>query len=180
MSHEYPPTRGPVLLLTCMDLRLMDDVVDFMDDEGLTNRYDHIALAGAALGALGAQLPKYKHWWKTFEDHLDAAYDLRQFKDVIIIEHRDCGAYKKLVGLEFDDDQLQQEAAAHLHYTQALVNKIDNWAKQSVVQLSIKSFLMDLRGDVVLLEGPIRVGKTSKMKKSPAKKASKKKSSRKK
>jgi hypothetical protein len=33
MSKDYPPTRGPVLLLTCMDPRLMDDVVNCQAEE---------------------------------------------------------------------------------------------------------------------------------------------------
>jgi hypothetical protein len=43
---SYAPARGPVLLLTCMDLRVLDEVTEFMDHDGLTNRYDHVILAG--------------------------------------------------------------------------------------------------------------------------------------
>lgn len=33
---SYPPARGPVLLLSCMDLRLLDEIVQFIDHDGLT------------------------------------------------------------------------------------------------------------------------------------------------
>jgi hypothetical protein len=42
---SYPPARGSVLLLTCMDLRVLDEVADFMSHDNLSNRYDHIVFA---------------------------------------------------------------------------------------------------------------------------------------
>ena len=48
--RPYPPPRKNVLLLSCMDLRLIDDLVPFMDGDNLTNRYDQLVFAGAALG----------------------------------------------------------------------------------------------------------------------------------
>jgi hypothetical protein len=76
IQHDtsYPPARGPVLLLTCMDIRLLDEVVRFMDHDGQTNRYDHLILAGAALGALGGKAGEYCHWQETFDEHLQIAY----------------------------------------------------------------------------------------------------------
>jgi hypothetical protein len=50
---SYAPARGPVLLLSCMDLWLMDEVSQFMAHDGLVNQYDHVIMAGAALGAFG-------------------------------------------------------------------------------------------------------------------------------
>jgi hypothetical protein len=173
MSKDYPPTRGPVLLLTCMDLRLMDDVVKFMDKEGLTNRYDHVALAGAALGALGAEKSDYEHWRKTFDDHVATAYKLRKFKDVIIIEHRDCGAYEEFLDLEYDDEHADDEAEIHLYYARRLREKLDAWAQWKGINIWVKSFLMDLRGEPELLEGPIKVGDISKTKKPPKRKGGK-------
>jgi hypothetical protein len=40
------------LLLSCMDYRLMDKVEQYMSQRGLRNQYDHVILAGAALGAI--------------------------------------------------------------------------------------------------------------------------------
>jgi hypothetical protein len=158
IQHDtsYPPARGPVLLLTCMDIRLLDEVVRFMDHDGQTNRYDHLILAGAALGALGGKAGEYCHWQETFDEHLQIAYDLRQFKDVYIIEHRDCGAYAKILGPEgtFGDSDADQkkEKACHLRYAERLHEKIGVWAKENAKHLiRIKSFLMDLRGQVTLL-----------------------------
>ena len=40
-----------VLLLSCMDYRLVDETERYMSGRGLRDKYDHVILAGAALGA---------------------------------------------------------------------------------------------------------------------------------
>ncbi len=152
---EYPATRGPVLLLTCMDLRLMDDVMQFMYHDGLTNRYDHVIMAGAALGALGGNKKEFAHWKQTFLDHLNGAYELHHIKDIYIMEHRDCGAYHAVfkVAEPFGDspDELQREADCHRRYAELLEAEIEQWAKKRGISIRVKSFLMGLRGEVELL-----------------------------
>lgn len=146
----YPPARGPVLLLTCMDLRLLDEVVQFMDHDGLTNRYDHVILAGAALGGLGGGSKKHRHWKKTFFNHLKIAHQLHHIKDVYIIEHRDCGAYREFLGDKgtFTDSEAGKERKCHCKYAKKLARKIKDWAKENDWKLGVRAFLMDLRGDV--------------------------------
>ena len=99
-DSSYPPPAGNVLLVTCMDLRLLEEIVEFMAHDNLGNRYDHVVFAGSALGALGAPGAKDKkgkkidvsYWKKAFFDHLGAAIKLHNVQDVYILEHRDCGA----------------------------------------------------------------------------------------
>jgi hypothetical protein len=86
VTHVSP--RKNILLLSCMDLRLLDNLVKFMNFENLENRYDQFILAGAAAGAM--QVPS---WHKAFFDHLVLAVGLHHIKYVYIVEHRDCGAY---------------------------------------------------------------------------------------
>lgn len=97
------PPRKNVFLLTCMDLRLLDDTVHFMNSLNLENRYDQLILAGSSMGARllgtaidssGTELP----WKAVFFQHLTAAIDVlhRDIKDIILLEHLDCGAYKYL------------------------------------------------------------------------------------
>jgi hypothetical protein len=147
-----------------MDLRLLDEIVTFMDGDGLANRYDHVIMAGAALGALGVPDVKrevegegepdnYDHWRRTFEDHLTTAQSLHHIKDVYIIEHRDCGAYREFLKAAgtFDDYHAEEEAACHQMYADRLIAKIKDWAKDVDPTIQVKSFLMDLRGKVTLL-----------------------------
>jgi carbonic anhydrase len=155
-SLSYPPPRGNVLLLGCMDLRLLDETLHFMNRDNLTNRYDHVILAGSALGALGAQRPEYAHWRKTFYDHLEVAVDLHNIQDVYLMEHRACGAYGKFLGSDgmFGDtpEELARETAAHRKYAALLTAEIAKWSQERQYPLRVRSFLMDLRGNVMLLD----------------------------
>ena len=160
LDPTYPPPRGTVLLLTCMDLRLLDEIVQFMNHDNLVNRYDHVVFAGAALGALGAPCAKsdYSHWKKTFFDHLGAAVELHRVEDVYILEHRNCGAYHAVFKAcpNYGDSEKDQaaEEACHLKYAELLQQEIEAWAKQQGIKLRVTKFLMGLRGQVTLLSGP--------------------------
>jgi hypothetical protein len=138
-----------------MDPRLLDDTVEFMNHDNLANRYDHVILAGAALGALGGCLEQYDHWSKVFFEHLAAACELHGIQDVYILEHRNCGAYHKVfkVAPEFGDTQseLDKEAACHRKYARLLEDKIQVWAGERKISLRVTSFLMGVRGDVSVL-----------------------------
>ncbi|WP_425616397.1 hypothetical protein NA78x_000043 [Anatilimnocola sp. NA78] len=157
-THDmtYPPARGPVLLLSCMDPRLLDNTAMFMNHDNLENRYDQVIFAGAALGALGGCLPEYAHWKRTFFDHLAGAVDLHRIEDIYILEHRHCGAYHQIfkVHPEFDDTPagMAAEAELHLKYAQILTGEIHEWAAARDLKLSVKSFLMDMRGTVSILK----------------------------
>lgn len=159
-DNTYLPPRGNVLLLSCMDLRLMDNIIHFMNHDNLTNRYDHVIFAGAALGALGAPGAKdhegnplnFSHWKTAFEDHLGAAIDLHDVKDVYILEHRNCGAYHKVfhVSKDFSDSVADQknEEKCHLKYAKLLEKQIESWCKLNTKSLKTHKFLMDVRGNV--------------------------------
>jgi hypothetical protein len=81
-----------------MDHRLIDDVADYMQSPTKRNMkedYDYVVLAGASLGVNNTTHPA---WGSTFWDHLATAIKLHQIKKVIIIDHRDCGAYRLFLG----------------------------------------------------------------------------------
>lgn len=79
-----------VLLLTCMDFRFFELIAKLMAEAKLTGQYDQVVLAGAALGAVVPQKP---HWHQTFFDHVDLAIKLHKIKAIVVLEHRNCGAY---------------------------------------------------------------------------------------
>ncbi|MFN8633837.1 MAG: carbonic anhydrase [Chloroflexota bacterium] len=86
------------LVLTCMDFRLVNEVGFLLNEHGLVNKYDQIILAGATLGVA---TDKYPHWAQTFWDHLDLAIKLHSIKRVIAVDHRDCGAFKLVLGKDY-------------------------------------------------------------------------------
>lgn len=128
------PPRKHVLLLCCMDQRLLDEAIRFMNALNLHNRYDQVALAGGAMGV--NRLPKYPphptaEWWTVFTTHLSAAIDVlhRPIKDVFLIDHLDCGAYKYLhpddaLALEYRQADLNGMKALHTDELQMLARKV--------------------------------------------------------
>ena len=128
------------LLLSCMDFRLVDDLVKYMDGRGLTNEYDHIVLAGASAGA---SAEKFTAWHETFWSHLKVAIDLHKIKKVIVIDHRDCGAYKLAFGPEHAKDPAV-EMAVHAAVLRPFAAQI----KEKYAQLEVETHLMALDGSV--------------------------------
>lgn len=128
------------LLLSCMDFRLIDDIVRYMDGRGLTNNYDHVILAGAALGVL---TETNVSWGQTFWDHVDVALKLHHIKKVMVMDHRDCGAYKVFLGPDHAKDAATEFAshAAKLRQLHALI-------KQKHPELEVELMLMALDGSV--------------------------------
>ena len=129
-----------VLLLSCMDYRLMDEVAAYMDGRGLKDGYDHVILAGASLGALTDKRPA---WGKTFWEHLDAAIQLHAIKKVMVIDHKDCGAYRLFLG-EAAVSTPARELGAHELYLRKLRAGISKRHPKLEVELG----LMGLDGKV--------------------------------
>ena len=95
----------PILLLTCMDSRYPQRILDTMDDLGLRGKYDQLILAGASLGVV------HKNEWKeTFLDQLGFALEHHHVSEVFILDHRDCGAYKYFLGVTPDDPAKERQA----------------------------------------------------------------------
>lgn len=128
------------LLLSCMDYRLVDDTARYMDGRGLTNNYDHVILAGASLGAL---TDKKKAWGEAFWDHVDVAKQLHHIHKVIVMDHRDCGAYRVFLGQDLAGDKAK-ETAAHAEQLRTLAAMI----KQKHPDLEVELLLMSLDGSV--------------------------------
>ena len=131
------------LLLSCMDYRLMDDVERYMAERGLADKYDHVILAGASLGAITNVFPS---WQQTFWDHVDIAITLHNIQRVILLDHRDCGAYKVLLG-ETHLATPNIEKATHAEQLAILKQRIH--ARNP--QLAVETLLMALDGSVEVL-----------------------------
>jgi carbonic anhydrase len=130
--------QAKALMLSCMDYRLVDDLAKFMEAEGLKDNYDHVVLAGASLGAVS---DKFKDWHDTFWQHLDVAIKLHNIHEVIVIDHRDCGAYKLALGADAVSTP-EKETSAH---TTALT-EFAALVKSKHAKLEVKAYLMALDG----------------------------------
>ena len=178
MNRSYPTTgynvpQKNVLLISCIDLRLTDDLVRFMNHENLTNRYDHFILAGASLSASLERLPDWCYtdsdnacgkvntskfdfvsWQNTLDNHLDIAMALHHIDTVYIIKHENCGAYSAFV----KDKILSKKTEKGCQHESAwrLAEKIEQTKKKQIcrdgemveVPLTVHCFWMDLRCNV--------------------------------
>lgn len=131
------------LLLSCMDFRLMDDIERYMSGRKLRDKYDHIVLAGASLGAV---TDKYPAWSKTFWEHVDIAIKLHNIHTVIVMDHRDCGAYKVILGPEHAKDS-ETEKEAHAVQLKRLKSQI----AEKYPKLKVEMLLMALDGKVEVI-----------------------------
>ena len=146
--YAEPPMAGEAdaLLLSCMDYRLIGDVADYMQHElHLKKKYDYVILAGASLGVNNRT---YRNWGRTFWQHLDTAIALHSIHQVIVVDHRNCGAYKLLLGLDFPADpnpeQRREETRVHKRQLDRLAKNIH----RRYPYLDVATVLMNLDGSV--------------------------------
>ncbi len=157
---EYKLPKKNLMVVSCIDLRLTDDLLNFLHFDNLANRYDHFALAGASVCA-GATRDEHKtlfktevleqynsfaHWKQSLHDHIDIAINLHSIKDVYIVEHEDCGAYKAFLkdgGFATWEDEL----SCHKTFAVALSRDI-----RALYKLNVHCFMIDIRGNVKLLD----------------------------
>jgi carbonic anhydrase len=128
------------LVLTCMDYRLVDDAVKFLDAKHLTNEYDQVSLAGAALAAVSNKFPSSN---AAFWDHVAIAKTLHHIKQVIVLDHRDCGAYKVAFG-----DKFAAERAAETAQHKAVMAEFRKRLAKKHPDLDAAFYLMALDGSV--------------------------------
>jgi hypothetical protein len=68
IKYQLTVNKAKVLLLTCIDFRLIDDTTIFMNKIGLNNNYDEFIVAGASLCYNKSDKePFCKEWIKTVD-----------------------------------------------------------------------------------------------------------------
>ena len=138
-QNQHVAHSSEVFLISCMDFRLLDDVVNAMDGLGYNNNYDQFIVAGASLGVCQDKFP---HWGKSCIDHMEIGLSLHDFRKIMVIDHEDCGAFKKffpeLVG------NLELEKEYHAKYIQKLYEILI----KIFPKMEFMSYLMDLDGKI--------------------------------
>lgn len=143
-----------VLLLTCIDFRFLYRINKFMNKLGYKNNYDHFTLAGASLGVNAGVNKMIRSWQKTWWDHLRLAISLHKIKKIIIIDHEDCGAYKKFLGFNNEIEDAQNpniiptsEINIHSKYLRnayALIKKVYPWLSIDLYIIGLKSNFINI------------------------------------
>ena len=86
------------LCVTCIDFRLVSSFGPFFDSLKIRGEYDQVSLAGASLAAVS---PKFPSSNAAFWDQLEIARNLHHVRRLIVLDHRDCGAFKVAFGKGF-------------------------------------------------------------------------------
>ncbi|MFN0315602.1 MAG: hypothetical protein ACKVQA_11270 [Burkholderiales bacterium] len=115
----------------------------YMTKRGMRDNYDHIVLAGAALGAITDKFPA---WNQTFWEHLDVAIKLHHIHTVMVMDRRYCGAYKVVLGEDFLKNKAKE---TEIHGTQLRTLKGKVLEKHE--HLKVEMLLMGLKGDVTVI-----------------------------
>ena len=97
------------LCIMCIDYRLIDPAVQYFDLT-LQGRYDLVVLAGASLASVSQMFPASVD---AFWNHITIAHTLHAIKSVVVLDHRDCGAYKQEFGPRYSGDNGAGEFAQH-------------------------------------------------------------------
>lgn len=128
-------------LITCMDFRLIDDVCKVMDLMGFNNNYDHFIVAG---GSLGLIQDKFPHWGQTAIDHMEIGLNLHEFRKIMLIDHEDCGAFKKFMPYQNKDEEYSNHKTCMQKAYHTLAKKFPDF------EFSV--FMMDLYGNVAEMQ----------------------------
>ena len=142
VSKEHLKTlnEASTLLISCVDFRLIDETDKLMKQLGLEDDFDKVSLPGASLALVNET---YTHWGKTIEDTIDILQELHNIKQIIFLDHRECGAYKKLINQEYLNTK-EKETEIHTE----ILNKARKLIKEKFPQLKVYTFLMGLDGVV--------------------------------
>ena len=128
------------LLLNCIDYRLTAATTDYMSKQQMAGKYDQVILAGAALGAKNDTFPA---WGTTFWQHVQVAIDLHHISRIVVMDHRDCGAYKEILGKDLARNP-KEEFEVHAAQMRSLKAEIG----QKHPDLEVQLLLMALDGKV--------------------------------
>jgi hypothetical protein len=139
--------KGMWLLLGCIDYRYPRRTVDAMHRIGPNIPYDQFILAGASLGAC---VPA---WQAVLVQHVQAALKLQhQIEQIIILDHRDCGAYQHPREIGVPETILKEglprdvlpsvEKACHEGVLSKLVPVLKDLLRREIPNLKISAWLL--------------------------------------
>lgn len=139
IPNQLTAHKAKALVITCMDFRLIDDAVIYLNKIGYTNNYDEFILAGASLGY---NQKIYSEWSKTLDMHIELAKKLHDIKEIIVIDHMSCGAYK----IFYKRENISEADEIELHKQNFAIFK--ETINNKYPELKVTSLLMKLDGSV--------------------------------
>jgi len=131
------------LVLSCIEPRVQEPIHKYLDERGLTGRYSHFAIAGAAIAVVS---PVFFSWHKVFWDNLAISVRLDKIKKIIALDHRDCGVAKTV----YSEAALATPAAeAKTH--QRVLAQFRKQVNERQPKLAVETGLMALDGSIEMV-----------------------------
>lgn len=126
---------APILLVSCVDYRFPDEVMDFMSKRGALDKYDNLVIAGGSLGIDNALYPELKQSFLTQLALLKKVHDIKM---VILLDHRDCNLYKEIHTDQHTRD-IDAEKALHSYHLKNVKNMILSIYPHMIVEMLLMS-----------------------------------------
>ena len=123
------------MVLSCIDPRFQPIVFNYLKKKNLIGKYSAFTIAGSAIGVTAK---KFIKWHKVFWENLDTSIKLHKIKKLIVINHRDCGAAKILIGKRL----FSEINEAQIHKISFI--KINKLFKKKYPKLKIETVLISL------------------------------------
>ncbi|MGB5135536.1 MAG: carbonic anhydrase [Prochlorococcaceae cyanobacterium] len=102
---EVPVLDARALVLSCIDFRFVEQLHAFLARQQLSGAVDWVALAGASLALTGFP---HRADARAFWDQLQLSSSLHHIREVILLDHQDCGAYAAIHPEPFADPEAEQ------------------------------------------------------------------------
>lgn len=137
------------IIITCIDFRLIDDAVTYLNEKGFRDQYDEFILAGASLGyTTSLSTLGYSGWTAVLDDHVNISYSLHKIKDIIVMDHMDCGAYKAQYGASTLSSSYV-ETKYHIENLNSFRSTINQkFVVNDAPKFNVQTWLMSLDGSV--------------------------------
>lgn len=137
---QYESTHhAKAIILSCIDYRFVDDLIMFLEGGRLAQKYDVTAVAGASLGY---NQDKYPYWAQTIRDQIDLAVELHHIKQVVVVDHQDCGCYSMFY--PHIKPNSEEERLLHIRNINEFINKM----KLIYPDLLFRGYLIHVNGKV--------------------------------
>jgi len=133
-------TDAKALVISCMDFRLIDDLVHALDKMGYNNNYNNIVVAGASLGY---NQTVSAAWRKTVDDHIQLSQKMHGITQIIVVDHMRCGAYN----IFYDKPNLTRDEELELHKENFI--KFRKLMKYKYPEIEILTYIMDIDGRMI-------------------------------
>jgi hypothetical protein len=89
-------TEAIAMVFNCMDFRLRENTTCNLNCKGYYNNYNEVIAAGVSLGYNG--LLTFNGWSDYVDTHIVLGHMLHNIREILIVEHCQCGAYAAQYG----------------------------------------------------------------------------------